>query len=520
IDLLSMKLVTYERGGSGSHSKDDIPADLQGKANGLREKLMESAAENDDELLEKYFDAGELSTDEIKKGLKAGIASGGIYPVLCGVATENVGTHQLLDFISDYAPSPAGGYDGMDPETGEEVKRKAGADEAAAALVFKTESEPHVGEFSFFRVYSGSIKTGDDVYNINRKSTERIGAIFSINGHNRNDLGSVVAGDIAAVVKLKSTHTGDTLCERRSPIQLAPINYPHPRIRAAIETKSKGDEERISTGLATLHEEDPTFVAGYDPELRQTIIQGQGELHLDIVVKRLKDKFSVDVDLVEPKIPYRETIKGTADVQYKHKKQSGGRGQYGEVYIKLARRERGEDYEFVNSIVGGAIPSKYIPAVDKGIRETMQEGPLAGCLVVDLTAELYDGSYHAVDSSDMAFKIAGSMAFKRGFMEAKPHLLEPIYDVEVQIPEDYMGDVMGDLSSRRGKIMGVDSEGHFQLIKVKVPLAELYRYSTSLRSMTQGRGLHRLKFSHYEEVPSDVAEKVIKAAREEKEAEK
>lgn len=522
VDLLEMKLVTYESGGSGKRSKSDIPEELQDKANELREKLIESAAESDDTLLEKFFDAGELTNDEITQGLRTGVVNGNIFPVLCGAATENIGTHELLDFIVNFAPSPADvkEFKSTNANTGDEVSLPATADSSLATLVFKTESEPHVGEFSIFRVYGGSIKVGDDVYNANRKSNEKIGQIYSINGHNRKEVNEVGAGDIGAVVKLKNTHTGDTLCIKNNPLKLETINYPSPSIRAAVVTKSKGDEEKISTGLTTLHEEDPTFVAGYDPELRQTIIQGQGELHLAVILKRLKEKFGVEVDLVEPKIPYRETIKGTAQTQYKHKKQSGGRGQYGEVYVKIEPQKRGDGYEFVDAIVGGVIPSKFIPAVDKGIKESMVEGPLAGYTVVDLKMTLYDGSYHSVDSSDMAFKIAGSMAFKKAFMEAKPLLLEPIYDVIVRVPEDYLGDVMGDLSSRRGKIMGIDTEGHFQIINAKVPLAELYRYSTSLRSLTQGRGLHRRKVSHYEEVPGDVAEKVIQAAKEAKESEK
>lgn len=522
VDLFRMKLVTYEKGGSGKRSSAEIPAELQNKANELREKLVESAAESDDNLLEKFFDVGKLTEGEMVQGLKAGLVNGNIYPVLCGAATENIGIHELLDFIVKFAPSPtdAKEYQGKNPVSGAEISHPISTDSPLAALVFKTETEPHVGEFAFIKVYGGVIKVGEEVYNPNRKSSERIGQLFLINGHNRNDMNKVAAGDIGAVVKLKNTHTADTLCSKNNPIQLANIKYPMPSIRAAVVTKSKGDEDKISAGLTTLHEEDPTFVAGYDPELRQTIIQGQGELHLAIVLKRLKEKFGVEVELIEPKIPYRETLKGSAQTQYKHKKQSGGRGQYGEVYIKLEPQRHGKGYEFVNAIVGGSIPSKFIPAVDKGIQESMVEGPLAGCNVVDLKATLYDGSYHNVDSSEMAFKIAGLMAFKKAFMEAKPLLLEPIYDVTVRVPEDFLGDVMGDLSSRRGKIMGVDSDGNFQIVNAKVPLAELYRYSTSLRSLTQGRGFHKRKFSSYEEIPGDVAEKVIQTAKEQKESEK
>jgi elongation factor G len=517
IDLINMKLVTYEKGGSGKKTESDIPGDLQDQANELREKLVEAAAESDDDILEKYFDAGELTDDEFKKGLIAGLKKGNIYPVLCGVATDNIGSHELLDFIINYTPSP----DMYNEIEGEDEKtRKASVSEPMSALVFKTESEPHVGEFSFFRVYSGSVKTSDDVLNPNRDASEKIGQIFAVNGKQRVDMSEVKAGDIGGVVKLKNTHTNDTLCDKKSPIQLKPIMFPDPVIRSAIEPKTRGDEEKISAGLTSLHEEDPTFVFGYDPELRQTIIQGQGEMHLSIVVKRLKDKFNAEIELIEPRIPYRETIKGKSEVQGKYKKQSGGRGQFGDVWLKLEPKARSEGYEFVNAIVGGVVPTKYIPAVDKGIQEAIADGVIAGYPVVDVQAKLFYGSYHSVDSSDMAFKIAGSMAFKKAFMEAKPILLEPIYDVEVRVPEEYLGDVMGDLSSRRGKIMGIDTEGNFQVIKSKTPLGEMYKYSTSLRSITQGRGGYRRKFSHYEEVPGENAEKIIEKAKKDKEEEK
>ena len=522
IDLIKMKLITYEKDGSGKSNESEIPAELLEKAQSYREKLIEAAAECDDEILEKYFEVGELSAEEFQAGLRSGVAKASIIPVLCGSAYENMGTRELLDFIVQYTPNPAvrGEIAGTVPGNQETKSRKIAVNESLCALVFKIESEPRVGEFSFFRVYSGVIQTGDEVLNPNRKTTEKIGQIFSINGKQRKDMGIVRAGDIGVVVKLKNTHTSDTLTDKKDSIQLPVIQFPDPVIRVAIEPKSKGDEEKISSGLAALHEEDPTFVVGYDPELKQTIIQGQGEMHLDIVVRRLKDKFGVFVDLAEPRIPYRETIKSRAEVQGKYKRQSGGRGQYGDAWIKLEPQARGEGYEFVDAIVGGVVPNKYIPAVDKGIQEAMTEGVIAGYPVVDVRVTLFDGSYHPVDSSDMAFKIAGSMGFKKAFMESKPILLEPIYDVEVRVPEEYLGDVMGDLSSRRGKIMGIESEGNFQMIKAKVPLAEMYKYSTTLRSFTQGRGMHRRKFSHYEEVPGEIAAKIITAAQKGKETEK
>ena len=521
VDLISMKLVSYAADGSGKANVSDIPDDLKGKADAMREKLVESVAESDDDILEKYFEEGKISPEDFKNGLLNGIKEKDIFPVLVGAATANVGVKDLMDFIVEFAPSPAEypEFTGEAVNTGEDVVRKASPDAPMAALVFKVISELHVGEFSCFRVFSGVMHVGDEVMNPNRKTTEKIGQIYILNGKNRKEVSQVSAGDIASVVKLKNTHTGDTLCDKKNPILLRGVKFPNPVIRVAVEPKSKGDEEKIGVGLQSIHEEDPTFMSAYDPELRQTIIQGQGELHLAIVVKRLKDKFGVEVDLTEPKIPYRETIKGKAEVQGKFKRQSGGRGQYGDVWVRLEPKNRGEGYEFVDAIVGGVVPGKYIPAVDKGIQEAMTEGVLAGYPVVDIKATLYDGSFHPVDSSDMAFKIAGSMAFKKAFLAAKPILLEPIYDVEIKVPEEYLGDVMGDLSSRRGKIQGIDSEGPFQIIRAKVPLSELYRYSTNLRSMTQGRGIHRRKFSHYEEVPHDIAEKIIEEAKQEKENE-
>lgn len=519
VDLIKMELCTYEKDGSGNFKTAEIPGDVKAQAEELHEKLIETAAESDDELLEKFFEEGSLSPDHIKQGLREGIANRSIFPVLCGAAESNIGTRHLMDFIAEYGPAPTDlpPEVGTRPNSDEEVTRECKTDAPLAALVFKTVSEPHVGELSFFRVISGRLTGGSEVMNTSRNKAEKIGQIFVMNGKHRKELGSIGAGDIAATVKLKDTHTNNTLSEKKDPVILKGIDFPAPVIRIAIEPKAKGDEDKISTGLHTLHEQDPTFIVNFDPELRQTIIAGQGELHLDIVIKRLKEKFGVEVDLVEPKIPYRETIKGTAQVQNKYKKQSGGRGQYGDVWIKLEPMPAGEGFEFVDAIVGGAIPSKYVPAVEKGIRESMQEGVIAGCQVQDVRVTLYDGSYHSVDSSDMAFKIAGAMAFKKAFRQAKPILMEPIYDVEVVVPEEFMGDVMGDLSSRRGKIQGMDAEGPFQLVKAKVPLAELYKYSTSLRSLTQGRGLHRRKFSHYEEVPHDVAQKIIEAAESEKE---
>ncbi|RKY83643.1 elongation factor G [candidate division KSB1 bacterium] len=514
IDLLSMKLVKYKKDNSGEFTTSDIPENLKEKAEELRLKLVEAAAEVDDELLETYFDKGELSKEEILKGIKKGILSRNIFPAFCTSAINNMGPRRLLDIIVNFLPSPSDFVEvkGLNPETGIEEKRKISPDEPSSALVFKTISEQHIGELLFFKTFSGSIKTGMDAYNSTKKITERIGQIYSMNGKDRKEIGYIGAGDIGAVVKLKDTHTGDTLCDKKAPIVFESIDFPKPVIRIAIEPKTKGDEEKISNGLSMLHKEDPSFIVSFDPELKQTIIAGQGESHLDIIVKRLKQKFGVDVNFAEPKIPYRETIKSVSEVQGKYKKQTGGRGQYGDVWIKIEPKGRGEGFEFVDAIVGGVIPNKYIPAVEKGLKEAMAEGVIANYPVVDVKVTLYDGSYHSVDSSEMAFKIAASMAFKKGFKQANPVLLEPIYDVEVIVPEEYMGDVMGDISSRRGKILGMESEEPFQIIKAKVPLAELYKYSTTLRSITSGRGMHRRKFSHYEEVPKEIADKIIQEA--------
>lgn len=511
IDVVKMKLLKFDKNKSGKFTEQPIPANLTDRATELRSNLMETVSENDEELLNIFCDIGELTDEQLKTGLRKEIINGNIFPVVCGSATANMGVHQLLDLITAGCPSPTDRpkVEGVKPGTTEKITREISSDAPLSALVFKTVSEPHVGELSFFKVFSGTIRAGSEVLNSTKGRTEKIGQIYFLNGKNRKEIGQVIVGDIGAIVKLKETSTGDTLCDRANPISLPEIKFPEPVIRVAVVPKAKGDEEKISSGLHTIQDEDPTFKVVIDPELKQIIVHGQGELHLDIIIKRLKDKYGVDVDIVEPKIPYRETIKGFGEAAHKYKKQSGGRGQYGDVSLKLEPLPRGEGYEFVDAIVGGVIPGKYIPAVEKGIKEAMSGGVMAGYPVVDIRVTLFYGSYHTVDSSDMAFKIAGSMCFKKIFRESKPVLLEPIYDIEVQVPEEFMGDVMGDISSRRGKIQGMDAEGPFQIIKAKVPLAELYKYSTTLRSLTQGRGMHRRKFSHYEEVPREIADKII-----------
>lgn len=520
VDLIRMKLMTYATDGTGKYTEEAIPADLSDKANDLHMKLIEAVAESDDTLMEKYFEAGELSEEEFRQGLRKAIVNHEVYPIFCTSATTNVGVQRLNDVIVNFLPSPSD----MPPAKGEdnsgkEVERQCSATENASARVFKTVSEAHVGELSYFKVVSGAVKTGDDLMNSSQNNVERIGQIFVLNGKNKASVDRLMAGDIGAVVKLKTTHTGDTLCDKGKMVKFPRIKFPEPKIRTAIVPKSKGDEEKISTGLHSLHEEDPTFIAQFDPELRQTIVSGQGELHLVTILKRLKQKYHVEVEEQEPNIPYRETIKGKAEAQGKYKKQSGGRGQFGDCHLRVEKLPAGTGFEFVDAIVGGVIPGKFVPAVEKGVIERMEKGVIAGFPVIDVKVTCYDGSYHTVDSSEMAFKVAASMGFKQAFLNAKPVLLEPVYNVTIKVPEEYMGDVMGDISGRRGKIMGMDSEGKFQIINAKVPLSELYKYSTTLRSITAGRGIHNRSFASYEEVPSEIADKIIDKAKKDREEE-
>ncbi|MHB9041557.1 MAG: elongation factor G, partial [Melioribacteraceae bacterium] len=405
-------------------------------------------------------------------------------------------------------------------EGGKKIKLACDVKGEPALLIFKSLSEQHVGELSIFKVYSGSLAPGMDLQNTHRDKIERLGQIYVLNGHNRKDIAKLNAGDIGAVVKLKDSHTGDTLSSKNFTIILPEIEYPEPVIRFAVKPKAKGDEDKISAALHTAHEEEPTLRTKFDGEISQTIVSGQGELQLNLAVKLLKDRYAVEVELVEPRIPYRETVKGKCeDSEYKHKKQSGGRGQYGHVHLKIEPLPRGTGYEFVDAIVGGVVPGRFVPAVEKGLKEIMTKGILTGSKVVDVRVTLFDGTYHAVDSDEVSFKIAASQAFKKGFLEAKPMLLEPIYDINIKIPEKYMGDVMGDISGRRGKIQNMDSDNSFQIIKAKVPLAELHKYSTQLRSLTSGRGMFSMSFSHYEEVPKDTEAKVIEEYQKHKEEE-
>lgn len=527
VDVIRMKLLKFTPGGNGKYTEQDIPAEAKSLADELRQQLVELIAETDENLLNKYLEGGSLSDEEFKTGLRNGVRDRKVFPLFCASATANIGITSLMDFIADYCPAPVemGDLHGTAPgahngQQGEDIVVKQDPAGPPSLFVFKTISESHVGELSFFRVCSGTITPGMDLVNEANGKPERLAQLYGMNGKDRKEAGKLFAGDIGAVVKLKDTHTNNTLSSKSLPVVYPPIVFPEPVFHAAIVPKAKGDEDKISTGLHSLHQEDPTFLFRVDPELHQTIISGQGELHLNIFVKRLKQKFNVDVDLVEPKVPYRETIKGIVkDAEYKHKKQSGGHGQYGHVHLRLEPLKRGQGFEFLDEIVGGVVPGKFVPAVEKGIVEAMKDGVLAGYPVVDIRVALHYGSYHDVDSSEMAFKIAGSQAFKKGFMEAKPILLEPIYVIEVKVPEDAMGDVMGDISGRRGKILGMDSVGQYQVIRAQVPAAELHSYATVLRSKTGGRGIFTSSMSHYEEVPREQAEKIIQASEKNKQKE-
>jgi len=520
IDVVKMKAYQYGPAASKKVTEIDIPADLAAQAEEYRTQLTEKVAELSEDLMNKYFEEGALSEEELKEGIKASIIANNIVPVFAVSSTKGVGMNDFLDFAVNYFPSPKdrGPVEATYKDKADKIGIEPDAKGEPVLFIFKTISEQHVGELSLFKVYSGTVTAGMDLINENNSKTERLGQLSILNGHNRKDVQKLSAGDIGAVVKLKDTHTNNTLSSKNLPVIIPQIDYPGAIINGAIIPKAKGDEDKIATGLHTLHEEDPTFSVKFDPEISQTIISGQGELQLNLAIKRLKDRYGVEVDLVEPKIPMREAIKGTCDnSEYKHKKQSGGRGQFGHVVFKIEPLPRGKGFEFVDAIVGGVVPGRFIPATEKGVVETMAKGVLAGFPVVDVKVTLFFGSYHSVDSDDMSFKIAASQCFKKGFLEAKPMLLEPIYEVVITVPEENMGDVMGDVSSRRGKILGMDAKGKYQVIKANIPLAELYKYSSTLRSLTQGRGNHTKKFAFYDEVPKEVEAKIVEEYKKQRE---
>lgn len=512
LDILKMKVYRYGEPGSKKVTEEEIPDDLKDEAESYRTEFIEKVAETTEELMNKYFEEGALQEADLRTGIKQALLKRSLTPVFAVSSTKGVGINNFLDFVASYSPSPAdrGGEFAAVKESEKTEKVLPNPSGEPVMFIFKTISEQHVGELSLFKVYSGTVSAGLDLLNETNGKSERLSQLSILNGHNRKDVSELKAGDLGAVVKLKDTHTNNTLSSKSFPVVMKQIEFPDSVIRGAIVPKAKGDEDKIATGLHTLHEEDPSFSVKFDPEISQTIISGQGELQLSLAVKRLKERYGVEVDLVEPRVPYRETIKGTVnDVEYKHKKQSGGRGQYGHIHFKMEPLQRGKGFEFVNAIVGGVVPGRFIPAVEKGVQEAMDKGVISGNQVVDVKVTLFDGTYHTVDSDEMSFKLAASQGFRKGFHEAKPVLLEPIYEIEVTVPEEFMGDVMGDISSRRGKILGMDSDGHFQIIKANIPLAELYKYSSQLRSLTSGRGKHTRKFAYYEEMPKEVEQKII-----------
>lgn len=518
VNILENKAYSYK---DGERKEVVVPPNLSDKINTYKEKIIEAASEVSEEIMNKFLEGGEISLDELKIAVKQGVREHKIFPILCGDAYDNIGIIELLDFSCVMASGFAMSRDitVTNIKKNETKTIKPNLTGSPVVFVFKTVSEPHIGDMNYVRVLSGTLQSGSTLYNATVEREEKINQIYYVKGKERVETNQLQTGEIGALVKLRQTKTSDTLTSAQEPLKVAPIEFPLPSMSVAIVPKSKGDEEKVSNGLSRLHDEDPTFTYLFDSELKQQIVSGLGELHLDVVIGRLKRKFDVSVDLEKPRTPYRETILKKAEAQGKYKKQSGGRGQYGDVWLRLEPKERGSGYEFADEIYGGSVPSKYIPSVEKGVVETMANGVIAGYRVIDVKTTIFDGSYHEVDSSDIAFKIAGQLAFKSACEKAGMAILEPICDVEVTVPEQYIGDIMGDLNARRGRIMGVDTEARLQVIKAKVPQAEMYKYSNTLRSVTQGRGFFTMKFSHYEEAPRDVMNKVIEEAKKTKEAE-
>ncbi len=516
VDLIKMKAIYWDDATRGTtYEERDIPDDLIDAANQYREEMVEAAAEANDELMEKYLEEGELSVEDIKTGLRARTIANELVPAFCGSAFKNKGVQAMLDAVIDLLPSPVevaaikGVLDDVDESDGE---RLASDDAPFAALAFKIATDPFVGALTFFRVYSGVLNSGDTIFNPVKRKKERIGRIVQMHSNNREEIKEVRAGDIAAAIGLKDVTTGDTLCDLKEVITLERMDFPEPVISVAVEPKTKPDQEKMGVALGKLAQEDPSFRVHTDEESGQTIISGMGELHLDIIGERLKREFSVEANVGAPQVAYRETIRQTVEQEGKFVRQTGGRGQYGHVWLKIEPQEPGSGYEFVNEIVGGVVPREYIPAVDKGVKEQMTNGVIAGYPVVDVKVTLFDGSYHDVDSNEMAFKIAGSMCFKEGAKKAKPALLEPIMKVEVVTPEEYMGDVVGDINRRRGLIQGMEETPSGRVIRCEVPLAEMFGYATDLRSATQGRATYSMQFEKYNEAPSTIAETIIKKA--------
>ena len=516
VDILGNVAYVYDEVETGKFKKVDIPAEVQDAVQEAREKLMETIAESDEELMEKFFEEGELSDEDMKKGIRSAIKNRELFPILPISATKNINVHQVMDFIVDVLDSPFG-QENDAKLNGEDVKVKMSPEEKTSIFVFKVISDQHAGRINIFRVMSGVLNADTVLRNTVKDHDEKLGAIFLLQGKDHDKIEKLYAGDLGGVAKLKDTFISDTLAEKDFPVVFSPINFPEPAISFAIEPKSKGDEEKISAALKKINEEDPLLKLERDPQTNQLLISGSGQLHVEVALAKMKERFKVDAVLLPPKVPYRETIKKKVDVEAKYKKQTGGKGQYGHCKIKMEPLERGKDFEFEDKIFGGAIPKTYIPAVEKGIQEARMKGFLAGYPVVDFKITLYDGSYHEVDSSEMAFKIAGSMAFKKAMEQAKPTILEPIMQVEIYSPEEFMGDIMGDLNSRRGRIQGMEAAGDNQLIKALVPMAEMLTYESTLRSITGGRGTFHMEFSHYEEVPANIQQKIIEEYKKQQE---
>ena len=512
IDLVEMKAI-YNEGSVGENLVvKEIPADYQDQAEEYREKLIEAVAEFDEDFMEKYLGGEEITIDELKAAIRKATLSVEFFPVVCGSAFKYKGVQPMLDAVVEYLPSPLDvpAIKGINPDTDEEVERHSSDEEPFSALAFKVMTDPFVGKLTFFRVYSGILSSGSYVKNSTKGKRERVGRILQMHANTRNEIAEVYAGDIAAAVGLKDTTTGDTLCDEKNEVILESMEFPEPVIQLSVEPKSKADQDKMSTALQKLQEEDPTFRAGTDEETGQVIIAGMGELHLDIIVDRMRREFKVECTVGAPMVSYRETFKQAAQVQGKFTRQSGGRGQYGDVWIEFTPNEPGAGFEFENAIVGGVVPREYIPAVEAGLKDSMANGVLAGYELIDVKAKLFDGSYHDVDSSEMAFKVAASLALKEAAKKCNPVILEPIMKVEVVMPEEYLGDIMGDITSRRGRVEGMEARGNAQVVSASVPLSEMFGYATSLRSATQGRGTYSMVFDHYEEVPKSISEEIIK----------
>jgi elongation factor G len=510
VDLLSLKAYAFKNDQSGDFEIKEVPAELREAASEARQKLVEAVAESDDALLEKYLEAGELTEEEMKAGLMRGFAAGALFPVLCGSATGVIGIQPLLDFIADVFPAPTRGAAIGKSEHGDPLERRRDPSEPFSALVFKTIVDPFVGKLSIFRIYSGTLTPDMQVYNPNRRARERFAGLFALNGKKQDPLESAVAGDIVAVAKLKETRTGDTLCDEKNAIVYALPELPPPVISFALKAKTKGDEDKVAMALSRLGEEDPSLVVGRDEQSKEILLSGYGPIQIEAAVEKLRRKYSVEVELLPPKIPYKETIRGRAmNVEGKHKKQTGGRGQFGVCYLNLEPLPRGGGFEFVDQIVGGAIPRQFIPSVEKGIRDRMRRGVIAGYPVEDVRVTVVDGKYHDVDSDSRSFEFAGSKGFQAAFKQAKPVLLEPIMELEVTCPAENMGDVIGDLNARRGRVLGMENRGKNAIVKAQAPMARVLRYAADLRSMTSGRGSFSMRLSHNEEVPPEEAQKII-----------